>query len=391
MKATIILGGQGGDIYYELGLVQGLLNNGLSVEVIGNNAMQQSEVMDHPRVSFHNLRQDQNPQAPLFEKFTRIMKFYWRLIRYALSTESRIFHIQWLNKFLFFDRIVLNLYYKMLGKKLVFTAHNVDPKERDGNNSTYNRITLKGMYRICDHIIVHTPKMKEQLMDWFDVRSEKVSVVPYGINDMVPKSDMSPEDARHVLKIHPETKTLLFFGFIAPYKGLDILISALPRIKEELGDIRLIIAGNIKNPKANPYWIKIDGMIEENGLGSTLTKDIRFIEDDDIETYFKAADVLILPYRYIFQSGILFLSLNFGLPVIATRVGSLEDFVDEGRTGFMCEPEDPILLSDCIIKYFESDLYRDLAQNRVRIFDYASDRYSWDRIGGITASIYRNA
>lgn len=388
MRSTIILGGQGGDIYYELGLIQGLLNNGLDVEVIGNNAMGKSEVVKHPNATFYNFREDQNPGASLYVKFVRIMKFYARLIRYTMTTESRIFHIQWLNKFLFFDRIILNLYYKALGKKLVFTAHNVDSRERDGSNSFYNRITLKAMYHIYDHVIVHTPEMKEQVVKWFKVKPEKVSVVPYGINNMVPKTGLTASDARRKLNLEPDQKILLFFGFIAPYKGLDILMNALPAVRKELGDFRLIVAGNIKNKSANPYWLEIEGIIEKNDLQPYLVQDIRFIEDEDIETYFAAADVLVLPYRYIFQSGILFLSLNYGLPVIATDVGSLKDFVEEGRTGFVCEPNDHELLSRCILRYFESDIYRNLEENREWIFNYANEKYSWDRIGKITSRIY---
>jgi len=388
MRSTIILGGQGGDIYYELGLIQGLLNNGLSVEVIGNNAMGRSDVVKHPKATFYNFREDQNPGASLFTKFVRIMKFYARLIRYAMTTKSRIFHIQWLNKFLFFDRIILNLYYKALGKKLVFTAHNVDSRERDGNNSFYNRITLKAMYHIYDHTIVHTPEMKEQVVKWFNVKPEKVSVVPYGINNMVPKTGLKSQDAKRKLNLEPDQKTLLFFGFIAPYKGLDILMNALPQIRDQIGDFKLIVAGNIKNKGANPYWLEIEDIIEKNDLEPYLNQNIKFIEDDDIETFFAAADVLVLPYRYIFQSGILFLSLNYGLPVIATDVGSLKDFVVEGKTGFVCEPSDHELLSKCIIKNFESDIYRNLEENKEWIFNYANDEYSWDKIGKITAAIY---
>ena len=102
MRSSLILGGQGGDIYYELGLLQGLLNQGLEVEVIGNNAMGRSDVVRDPKVTFYNFREDQSPSASLVRKFVRIMKFYGRLIRYALTTKSTTFHIQWLNKFLFF-------------------------------------------------------------------------------------------------------------------------------------------------------------------------------------------------------------------------------------------------------------------------------------------------
>jgi D-inositol-3-phosphate glycosyltransferase len=388
MRSSLILGGQGGDIYYELGLLQGLLNNGLDVEVIGNNAMGRSEVVRHPRVTFHNFREDQDPSASLFRKFLRIMKFYGRLIRYAMTTESRIFHIQWLNKFLFFDRIILNLFYKMCGKKLIFTAHNVDQRERDEGNSLYNRITLKAMYHIYDHVIVHTPRMRDQLIQWFDVKPEKVSVVAYGINNMVPKTGMEQRIARELLGLAPESKVLLFFGFIAPYKGLDILLSAMPFVRERIRGVKLVVAGNIKNRGANPYWRHLEEIIRENDLDEHLKLDVRFIEDEDIERYFAAADVLILPYRYIFQSGILFLSLNYGLPVIAADVGSLKDFVEEGKTGFVCVPDDPEALSECIVNYFGSDIYKDLPANREMIYNYAKEKYSWDKIAGITSEIY---
>jgi len=391
MKSSLILGGQGGDIYYELGLLQGLVNNGLEVEVIGNNAMARSEVVKDPRVTFFNLRGDQNPSASLGRKFLRIMKFYTRLIRYAIKTKSRVFHIQWLNKFLFFDRIVLNVFYKALGKKIVFTAHNVDARERDGGNSLYNRITLKAMYHICDQIIVHTPRMRDQLIEWFQIKPEHVSVVPYGINNMVPKTGVKQRDARESLGLPPDSKVLLFFGFIAPYKGLDILISAMPLVRGKIPEIKLVVAGNIKNKAANPYWGQIEDSIKEKALSACLKMDARFIEDEEIETYFAAADVLILPYRYIFQSGILFLSLNYGLPVIASDVGSLKDFVDVGKTGFVCPPEDPAALAEAIVSFFDSDLYLDLEENKGAIYRYAKEKYSWDRIAEITSGIYARA
>jgi len=388
MKSTIILGGQGGDIYYELGLVNGLVNNGLSLDLIGNNRMAESPIVRLPGVTFYNLRGDQKSSAPLPMKVFRILNFYIKLMTYALKTDSGIFHIQWLNKFAFFDRIILNLYYKLLGKKLVFTAHNVDARERDGKNSFYNRITLKGMYHLCDHIIVHTEEMKKQVEQWFGIDPDKVSVVKYGINDVVKKTGITGEEARKRLGLDPGEKCLLFFGFIAPYKGLDILISAMPYVMERIRNVRLIVAGNIKNKAANPYWTKIERIIKENNLEPILKKRIQFIDEEEIETYFEAADALVLPYRYIFQSGILFLAMNFGLPVLASDVGSLREIVVEGQTGYMCEPHDPQKLAECILKYFDSKLFEELPESRRQIYEYASDEYSWDKIGERTLSIY---
>jgi len=113
-----------------------------------------------------------------------------------------------------------------------------------------------------------------------------------------------------------------------------------------------------------------------------------FIPDEEIEVYFKAADVLVLPYRHIFQSGILFLGYSFGLPVLAADVGSLKDDIVEGQTGFIFRPEDSAGLEKTLETYFASDLYVDLNNRRKQIRDYASERHSWDVVGRITMDVY---
>jgi glycosyltransferase involved in cell wall biosynthesis len=113
------------------------------------------------------------------------------------------------------------------------------------------------------------------------------------------------------------------------------------------------------------------------------------VPDADTEIYFKAADVLVLPYTHIFQSGVLFLSYNFGLPVIASDVGSLKEDIIEGKTGFVCKPRDPVDLSKCIETYFSSELYRELEMRRQDIKDFAAQKYSWTTVGEITESVYK--
>ena len=85
-----------------------------------------------------------------------------------------------------------------------------------------------------------------------------------------------------------------------------------------------------------------------------------YIPDSETELYFKAADVLALRTQDIFQSGVLFLGYSFGLPVVVTDVGSLRQDVVEGRTGFVCRPEDPHDLAASIARFFSSDLFRNL-------------------------------
>jgi glycosyltransferase involved in cell wall biosynthesis len=97
-----------------------------------------------------------------------------------------------------------------------------------------------------------------------------------------------------------------------------------------------------------------------------------------------------LPYRSISQSGVPFLGYSYGLPVIATDVGSLREDIIEGETGFVCNPGDPADLSAKIEKYFSSDLYRSLESRRSQIREFANDRYSWTKVAEIIHGAYEH-
>ena len=105
--------------------------------------------------------------------------------------DPKLFHILWHNRFQFFDRTFLLLYYKLLGKKIVLTAHNVNAGQRDLNDTWLNRLSLKVQYALADHVFVHTGKMKHDLVLEFEVPKSKVSVIPFGINNTVPNTDLS--------------------------------------------------------------------------------------------------------------------------------------------------------------------------------------------------------
>ena len=259
------------------------------------------------------------------EKIRRVLLYYKRLIVYAYRTDSMIFHILWFNKFMFLDRTILNIYYKTLGKKIVFTAHNIDQGERDGRSTWQNRVSLRVLYNIVDGIFVHTNKMKEQLKDKFNVSDTRISVIRFGINDTYPETCLTSQEARERLGVADHDRVILFFGRLAPYKGLDMLLSALALMKEKGEPFKLLVAGPLKREgNGAAYWNNIEKIISEKGLGPYIRKDIRFIPDEEVECYFKAADVLVLPYRHIFQTGLIFLSYNFGLPVRCNGCGKHE-------------------------------------------------------------------
>ncbi|HLG59281.1 MAG TPA: glycosyltransferase family 4 protein [Vicinamibacterales bacterium] len=387
MRPDVALLTGGGDRPYALGLATSLVSVGITLDFIGSDHLKAPEVCENPRVRFLNLRGDASTDASLLRKVARIVSYYWKLLKYAATAEPRIFHILWNNKLELADRTLLMAYYKLLRKRIAFTVHNVNIRKRDGNDGLVNRLTLRVQYRLVDHLFVHTEQMRRELLDDFGVRSEKISVIPFGINSTVPDTALTPAEARTRLGLSQTDKTLLFFGNIAPYKGLEFLVDAMAIVGQTLPECRLIIAGRPKGSEA--YWAAIDQQITTLGLRSRVVLRIEYVPDADTELYFKAADVLVLPYTHVFQSGVLFLGYNFGLPVIVADVGSLRDDIFEGRTGFVCMARDPASLAKAIETYFASDLFATLVGRRSEIRQFARERYSWATVGSITNQVYR--
>ncbi len=376
----------GGDKPYALGMAAALTAEGMLLDFIGSDDLKVPELLSNSRVNFLNLRGDQRPEATPQAKALRIIRYYARLIGYAARTKLRIFHILWTNKFVFFDRTVLMAYYKLLGKKIVLTAHNVNAGKRDSNDTWLNRLSLKIQYSLGDHIFVHTGKMKGEMTSEFGVSEAKVSVIPFGINNTVPNTNLSTTEAKRRLGINSGDKALLFFGNIAPYKGLEYLVAAFNDLSRGETDYRLIIVGKPKGDKH--YWPRIRQMIVRGGMEYGVIERIEYIPDEETEVYFKAADVLILPYAQVFQSGVLFLSYSFGLPAIAADVGCLRDEIVEGETGLVFSPRDSASLGLAIERYFASELFQQLESRRSGIKEYANERYSWDKVAEITTALY---
>jgi glycosyltransferase involved in cell wall biosynthesis len=311
----------GGDKPYALGMAAALTSAGISVDLIGSDELRVPELARNQLINFFNLRGSQAPEASLPAKILRVLRYYAKLVGYAVQAKPTLFHILWNNKVQFFDRTLLMLYYKFLGKRVLFTAHNVNVAKRDQNDSWLNRISLKIQYGLCDHIFVHTESMKAEMKSEFGVPENKISVVPFGINNTVPNTSLARAEARRQLGITRDDKALLFFGNIAPYKGLEYLIAAFSRLIKNDRNYCLLLVGKPKGEKG--YWKKIEEAIGRSGARDRIIEIIEYVPDETTELYFKAADVLVLPYTHVFQSGVLFLGYSFGLPVIAANVGSL--------------------------------------------------------------------
>jgi D-inositol-3-phosphate glycosyltransferase len=385
LDAALLTGGV--DRPYAFGLAMALVAKNVHVDVVASEAVDSVEMHTTQNLKFFDVWPARAAKAGPLAKTFRTLGHYRSLISYAAAARPRVFHILWNSKIQFFDRTLLMLYYKALGKRVALTAHNINQARRDSRDTWLNRVTLRIQYHLTDHIFVHTQKMKDELVAEFGVAGEAVTVIRHPINNAFPDTSLTPSEAKSRLGLREANKTILCFGRIKPYKGIEYLLPAFQKLAAQNEQYRLIIAGEVQ--KGNEKYMEslMQTMASEMDRGQVILK-TQFIPDEDMEVYLKAADVLVLPYKDIFQSGVLFLGYSFGLPVIVTDVGSFREEVVEGKTGYLCKPGDPDDLARTIETYFASDLFSDLGTNRQKIKDYADTHHSWGGVADLTRKAY---
>ncbi|MDA3906414.1 MAG: glycosyltransferase [Bacteroidales bacterium] len=155
-------------------------------------------------------------------------------------------------------------------------------------------------------------------------------------------------EARKELNLNPDKKTILFFGFIRKYKGLDLLIQAFNLLDK---NYQLIIAGECYG-SFDPYQQLIDNSVNKDNIHVFST----YISDSEVPYFFSAADVCVLPYKSATQSGITSIAHHFDLPMIATDTGGLKETIIHNKNGLIVKEISSIALKDAIIDYFKRDL-----------------------------------
>jgi len=152
--------------------------------------------------------------------------------------------------------------------------------------------------------------------------------------------------ARKQLGLNPDRRTLLFFGLIRDYKGLDLLIDALPKLGPEY---QLVIAGECYGS-----FEKYATQIAASGCADRIKVFNRYIDDEEVPAFFSAADLCVLPYKSATQSGITAIALHFGLPLVATPVGGLAESIERPGIGLMTDGISAEAVAEAVRKFFEA-------------------------------------
>jgi glycosyltransferase involved in cell wall biosynthesis len=169
----------------------------------------------------------------------------------------------------------------------------------------------------------------------------------------------------------PEDRPLLLFcGFVRPYKGLDVLLDALPLVLAER-PVHLLVAGEFWSSNS-PY----QGQIARLGLEKAVTILNRYLTNEELSACIAQAAVVVLPYRTATQSAVIQTAFGQNTPVITTNVGGLPEVVDNGRTGLIVPPENPPLLAQAINRFFAEEMGAEMSRQIAQ----QSGRFSWQRL-----------
>jgi glycosyltransferase involved in cell wall biosynthesis len=266
------------------------------------------------------------------------------LLRHLNAFDPDVLHLQqghlWFNGFLPLLR----------RRPLVLTVH--DPRHHlgdQGGRHTPQAIIDFG-FRRASQVIVHAEQLKQVVVTECGIPPEIVHVVPHialGTSPSVPPPD--------------DGATILFFGRIWEYKGLEFLIRAEPLITAEVADARIVIAGQGEEfARYRRMMVHPDRFTVYN----------EYLSDERRDELFQQATVVVLPYVEASQSGVIPLAYTFMKPVVATRVGGLPEMVEDGRTGYLVPPRDERALAAAIVRLLRNKpLCRQLGLNGKRKLD----------------------
>lgn len=227
---------------------------------------------------------------------------------------------------------------------IIITCHNVFPHE----SFPMDRFLTKLVLRQADGYIVQSHLDEKDLLQ---VNSAANYVVtPHPTYNAFKMKDMSKEEARKVLKVDSYTPMLLFFGFVREYKGLTYLLDALVNVKKQIPAVQLWVVGDFGDDK-DEYL----NQIKENDLESNVCMVEGYIPDREVEKYFAASDLIVLPYVSATQSGIVQIAYGFEKPVVVTNVGGLPDVVWDKETGYIVPSQNPKEIAEAIKRFYTED------------------------------------
>ena len=375
-KVAIIdtLGAHGGSFhFYTFGQCIGLSNAGVQLSLYANNETENPHIKGVHFYSFYN---------NLFSS-----KYKWISgLRWVVGTLKSVLHarLQGISVFhlhIFYTNILIlfNLFLvKLLFGKVVLTVHDVTSFDSE-NEST---IISKFIYNLTDIVLTHNAFSKNEIIKVTSISSSNIYIIPHGNYTPFISIQNDKSNSKERLNLPKDKTILLFFGMIKKVKGLEILLEAFKKVVDTNSDIVLLIAGK---PWENDF-AEYQKIIDRNNLSKHIILHTKFIPHEDVEHYYCASDLVVLPYKKIYQSGVLMMTLSYERPAIVSNLPPLMEVISDNENGFLFEAENSNDLSDKLIEILADK--KNLEIVRKKGTELINTKYGWDEIGRLTKLAY---
>lgn len=257
------------------------------------------------------------------------------------------------------------------GVKVIAITDNVIPHEKRAGDTAFTHYFI----RQCNGFVTMSKAVLQDLQKFTASAHKKFLLHPLytAFGQKVEK-----QEARKKLGVAPDERTILFFGLIRHYKGLDLLLEAMADERIRQMRIKLLVAGEFYEDK-KPYL----EIIERHRLQDRIVLFDTFIPNEEVKYYFSAADLLTLPYRSATQSGVTQVAFQFEKPTLVTNVGGLSEIIPHNKCGYVVDP-DPKAIADAVVDYF--------AGNRETVMSLAmreeKKKYDWSIFADEIVTLY---
>ncbi len=347
---------------YRGGISLFALHLGKTYRELGHEVCFQSFSRQYPAFLFPGKGQtdaDLDSDGIMVERtLTPWLPWTWeQTVRSIDSTKPDLLIISW---FLPFFAPAYTYIMKRLRKtRKVVLAHNVSAHEKWALADSLTGLVFNAANRI---VVLSKASLKE-LDKVVPLRTSRKAVLGFHpIYTHSRHADRSRVD-------RDNARTILFFGLIKPYKGLDVLLASIPEAIKAIPDLKLMVAGEVYGDSSI-----YDKQIDTLGIRKNVECRFRYISEDELGELFAQAGLCVLPYKSASQSGVIATSYSFGVPVLASDVGGLGEYIEVGITGYLVQPNSPHQLAEAIIRHFSE--MPDMQDN---IIEYCR-RFSWQNL-----------
>jgi glycosyltransferase involved in cell wall biosynthesis len=286
---------------------------------------------------------------------------------------------------------------KIINKPLVVTIHSIIPRSRLGRElfdkyglgvklSSIKRILIvlitRSILTLADAVIVHDNYMKECLTLDYEAKNEKTFIVSHGV------ANVDPFDERRAKSLIglPDSRIILYQGFVTEGKGVEILIQAFEQVHKIFPDTLLVIAGSFRQ-ETQKYAQSINALIMEKNLSKKVVV-TGFVPEEDLPKYYFASEIIVLPYTekdVLGTSEVLAEVAMVGKPVVATRTPKFIGLLRDGHNALLVEPESVEQLSAAILRVLSDEK---LARRLATVLMQDASNNTWEKTGLATIEVY---